>query len=107
MMLRLRFIARRICYLIWHWHIGINVFNKPSERFAIQTLPQLDLLANVAKVSLFIAHRSIVIFLVVIEPDLSEAVSVPPITAATFRKLKIKSMRKFHYLLTHFHRFTE
>lgn len=74
--------------LIGNRNVGINVLNEPTERFAIQSLPQSHLLRDVAEISLRVADRSIIIFLVIVEPDFRQSIGVPTIALAASGELK-------------------
>lgn len=84
------FIISRILIrnLFWYRNVRINIFDQPVEWFAIQSLSQSHLLANVAEISFLVANSSVVISLVVVEPDFSQPIRVPAITATSFRELK-------------------
>lgn len=80
-----------LCFdCLWNWNVWIDVFDEPAEWSTIEFLTQLNLLADVAKVSLLIADCLVVIFLVVVEPDLGQPVRVPTVSAFSFGKLKEK-----------------
>lgn len=68
-------------------NVRVNVINQPPKWLAIQSLSKLNLLGNVAKVSLRVTNSSVIIFLVLIEPNFSKPIGVPTIVFTAFREL--------------------
>lgn len=57
--------------LIGNWNVGINVVDEPAKRLTLQTLSKLNLLGNVTKITFRVTDRSVIIFLVIVQPNLS------------------------------------
>lgn len=74
-----------------HRHVRVDVFNQPAERFAIETVPKLHLLADITKVPFRVSHSLVIELLVITQPNFSQTIRVPSVAFMTFGELKIWS----------------